>query len=82
MYCPQCNESVECDLATASGLCFSCGYLFCTSCIKAFHGTDDCENIQRRNEDNEKSEQLINTQFKKCPKCQVNIEVSLFQLAS
>lgn len=74
MYCPQCNESVECDLATASGLCSSCGYLFCTSCIKAFHGTNDCEHIQRRNEDNEKSELLINTQFKKCPKCQVNIE--------
>ena len=76
MNCPQCNESVECDLATILGLCPKCEHAFCTSCMKAYHGTSDCTGISERREEIEKSEQFIQKEFKMCPGCNTNIEVN------
>jgi NMD protein affecting ribosome stability and mRNA decay len=42
-YCPECNDPVECDISVGFGQCFGCNFNFCTSCLKPFHGTSDCD---------------------------------------
>ncbi|XP_054645542.1 E3 ubiquitin-protein ligase RNF14-like [Dunckerocampus dactyliophorus] len=45
MYCPRtaCASPVILDKASSVALCSVCGFAFCVSCKKTYHGTDDCK---------------------------------------
>ncbi|KAI5357042.1 putative IBR domain, E3 ubiquitin ligase RBR family, TRIAD supradomain-containing protein [Septoria linicola] len=66
------SEHAEVDICT----CSKCGARACVACDVPMHEKETCEEYRgrTRSEENDASLQLIESTFKKCPKCSKSIE--------
>ncbi|XP_040896149.1 E3 ubiquitin-protein ligase RNF14-like [Toxotes jaculatrix] len=67
-YCPRrtCGSAVIMEKSSNAALCSVCGFAFCITCRKTYHGTDDCQakkNVEKQTE-------------KDSPDCHVNLPQS------
>ncbi|XP_044056569.1 E3 ubiquitin-protein ligase RNF14-like [Siniperca chuatsi] len=58
-YCPRrsCGSAVIQEKSSTAAMCSVCGFAFCVTCRKTYHGADDCQGKQNTNKLTEKDSQ-------------------------
>lgn len=60
VYCPRrpCSSAVIREKSSTVALCSVCGFAFCVTCRKTYHGAEDCDTENQQREDDQ--EELAN----------------------